>query len=216
LCPFLTRTVPVGQDGLRSERDDDFDARGIQEVANLRKPGKAHPEDGGSLRVSPVETPTDLGAEATRCISAALNALLADMFVLYLKTKNFHWHMSGPHSRDFHRLLDEQAEKIYAVTDVIAERVRKIGAPTLRSIGDISRRQRLLDNDAEHLAPFEMLAELREDNLQLAAFLRETHDICEELGDVASAGFLEAWIDEAEQRVWWLFEVCRTVPEPTQ
>jgi starvation-inducible DNA-binding protein len=131
------------------------------------------------------------------------------MFALYMKTKNFHWHMSGPNFRDFHLLLDDQANKIYAATDAIAERVRKVGAPTLRSIGDISRRQRLQDNDAENVTPSQMLAELREDNLQLAAYLRETHGVCEEQGDVASASCLETWIDEAEQRVWYLFEACR-------
>jgi starvation-inducible DNA-binding protein len=160
------------------------------------------------------ETPTDLGAEATRSISAVLNTLLADMFALYMKTKNFHWHMWGAHFRDFHLLLDDQAEKIYAVTDVMAERVRKIGAPTLRSIGDISRQQRVQDNDSKSLTPFQMLAELREDNLQLAAYLREAHSVCGEQGDVASAGLLETWIDEAEQRVWFLFEACRYAEEP--
>jgi starvation-inducible DNA-binding protein len=154
------------------------------------------------------ETPSDLGIEAGRRIAAALNTLLADMFTLYMKTKNFHWHMSGPHFRDFHLLLDEQAERIFATTDAIAERVRKIGAPTLRSVGDIARRQRLRDNDAANLTPLQMLAELREDNLQLAAYLREARDICEEMGDVASASLLETWIDEAEQRVWFLFETC--------
>ncbi len=160
------------------------------------------------------ETPSDLGPEASLTIAAALNTLLADMFALYMKTKNFHWHMSGPHFRDFHLLLDEQAEQatsIYGSTDIIAERVRKVGYPTLRSIGDISRRQRLTDNDAEDLTPPQMLAELREDNLQLAAFLREAHGICEDQGDVASASFLETWIDQAEQRVWYLFETCRKI-----
>lgn len=156
---------------------------------------QAEPPIGGS------ETPSDLGAVAVASISAGLNTLLADMFALYMKTKNFHWHMSGPHFRDFHLLLDDQADKIYATTDVIAERVRKIGATTLRSVGDISRRQRLQDSDADGMTPLQMLTELREDNLQLAAFLRETHDVCEEHGDVASASFIETWIDEAEQRV---------------
>ena len=131
------------------------------------------------------------------------------MFALYMKTKNFHWRMSGPHFRDFHLLLDDQADKIYATTDVIAERVRKIGATTLRSVGDIARRQRLQDNDANGVTPIQMLTELREDNLQLAAFLRETQDVCQEQGDVASASFIETWIDEAEQRVWYLFGACR-------
>ena len=159
-------------------------------------------------QTTPVETQTDLGSDAVRSISAALNTLLADMFALYVKTKNFHWHMSGPNFRDFHLLLDEQAEDIYATTDVIAERVRKLGAPTLRSIGDVARRQRLSDSDSDSLIPIEMLSELRNDNLQLSAFLRETHGICEEHGDVASASFLENWIDEAEKRVWYLSEIC--------
>ena len=176
---------------------------------------KIHGAHAALRRPAATETPSDLGAEALRGISAALNTLLADMFALYMKTKNFHWHMSGPHFRDFHLLLDDQADRILAVTDVIAERVRKVGAPTLRSIGDISRRQRFQDNDAESLTAFQMLAELREDNLQMAAYLRETHDICEEQGDVASASFLETWIDEAEQRVWYLFEACRQVGAPS-
>lgn len=155
------------------------------------------------------ETPNDLGVEAKRAISTALNTLLADTFALYIKTKNFHWHMSGPHFRDYHLLLDAQSDAIFATTDVIAERVRKIGAPTLRSIGDIARRQRLQDSDAENLTPLQMLGELRDDNLQLAAYMRETHAVCEDQGDVASASFLETWIDETEQRVWYLFETSR-------
>jgi starvation-inducible DNA-binding protein len=182
----------------------------------VRESKKRLPVDAPPVRQRRVEneTPTDLGPEATRGISAALNTLLADMFALHMKTKNFHWHMSGPHFRDFHLLLDEQADNIFTATDVIAERVRKIGTPTLRSIGDISRRRRLPDSDAEDLTPFQMLAELREDNLQLAAYLRETHSICEEQGDVASASFLETWIDEAEQRVWYLFEASRHAEAP--
>lgn len=161
------------------------------------------------------EPPTDLGIGAVRSISTALNTLLADMFALYIKTKNFHWHMSGPNFRDLHLLLDEQADRILASTDAIAERVRKLGSPTLRSIGDISRRQRIQDNDSENPLPFQMLAELREDNLQLAAYLREAHGVCEEQGDVASASFLEGWIDEAEQRIWYLFEASRQA-EPSE
>jgi starvation-inducible DNA-binding protein len=142
-------------------------------------------------------------------VSAGLNLLLADMFVLYMKTKNFHWHLSGPHFRDYHLLLDEQAAQIYAVTDTIAERVRKLGATTLRSIGHVSRLQRLADNDADYVTPLDMLAELRDDNMQLAAHMREAHSLCEEHGDVASASFIEGWIDEAEQRIWYLFEASR-------
>jgi starvation-inducible DNA-binding protein len=131
------------------------------------------------------------------------------MFALYLKTKNFHWHLSGPHFRDYHLLLDEQGEQIFATTDAIAERVRKIGGTTLRSIGHISRLQRVLDNDADYVTPLDMLAELRDDNKQLAASLRETHGLCDEEGDVASASLLETWIDEAETRTWFLFEASR-------
>src|SRR2546428_13620603 len=152
-------------------------------------------------RKAPLATRTDLSPAATKDIAAAMNGILADVFALYMKPKNFHWHMSGPHFRDFHLLLDEQAKNIFSATDVIAERVRKIGTSTLRSIGDISRRQRVPDSDAENLTPFQMLAELRDDNLQLAAYLRETHSVCEEQGDVASASFLETWIDDSEQRI---------------
>lgn len=156
-----------------------------------------------------LHTPTDLGAEATRAISGALNVLLADLFALYLKTKNFHWHVSGPHFRDYHLLLDEQANQIFATTDSIAERVRKIGGSSLRSVGHIARLQRVLDNDAEHVTPLEMLAELRDDNKQLATRLREAHELCDEHRDVASASLIETWIDEAEGRVWFLFEATR-------
>ena len=156
-----------------------------------------------------LRTPTDLSADATRDISGGLNLLLADMFALYLKTKNFHWHMSGPHFRDYHLLMDEQAGQILATTDSIAERVRKIGGSTLRSIGHIARLQRVLDNDAEYVTPLDMLAELRDDNKQLAARLREAHGLCGEHGDVASASLIETWIDEVERRVWFLFETTR-------
>jgi starvation-inducible DNA-binding protein len=161
------------------------------------------------LRLAPLETPTDLRSEAVRDISAALTKLLADMFALYLKTKNFHWHVFGSHFRDYHLLLDEQAEQIFATTDDIVERVRKIGGTTLRSIGHIGRLQRVLDNDGEFVTPLDMLAELREDNKQLAANLRQTHDLCDEHGDVASASLIESWIDEAERRTWFLFEASR-------
>lgn len=162
-----------------------------------------------SRQAASLGTPSDLGRDATRDISGALNILLADVFALYLKTKNFHWHMSGPHFRDYHLLLDEHAEQIFAATDDIAERVRKIGGTTLRSIGAIGRLQRVLDNDAEYVTPLDMLAELREDNLQLAAHMRETHGLCDAHGDVATASLLENWIDQAERRVWFLFEASR-------
>ena len=160
-------------------------------------------------RKAPLHTPTDLRPEATRNISAALNALLADFFALYLKTKNFHWHVSGPHFRDYHLLLDEQGDQLFNTTDVIAERVRKVGGTTLRSIGHIARLQRVSDNDADYVTPLDMLAELREDNARLTARMRETHSVCDEHGDVATASFIEIWIDEAERRTWFLFEASR-------
>src|SRR5499426_1765193 len=165
--------------------------------------------DTKTRRMAPLNTPTDLKPNAVRDISGALNILLADMFALYLKTKNFHWHVSGPHFRDYHLLLDEQADQIFATTDAIAERVRKIGGTTLRSIGHVGRLQRVLDNDADFVTPMDMLAELRDDNKQLVANLRETHGLCDEHGDVASASLLEVWIDEAERRTWFLFETTR-------
>ena len=165
-------------------------------------------------RKAALDTPTNLSSNATTDISGALNALLADMFALYLKTKNFHWHMSGPHFRDYHLLLDEQADQIYATTDPIAERVRKLGGSTLRSIGHIARLQRVLDNDAEYVTPLDMLAELREDNKQVVASLREAHNVCDEYGDVATASLIEVWIDEGERRTWFLFEACRAGESP--
>jgi starvation-inducible DNA-binding protein len=169
----------------------------------------ANTKDAKALRMAPLHTPSDLKSNAIRDISGALTTLLADMFALYLKTKNFHWHMSGPHFRDYHLLLDEQAEQIFATTDDIAERVRKIGGTTLRSIGHISRLQRIVDNDADYVTPMDMLAELRDDNKQLTASLRETHGLCDEGEDVASASLLEVWIDEAERRTWFLFEATQ-------
>jgi len=161
------------------------------------------------LRTARLATPTDLKPNAVRDLAGALNILLADMFGLYLKTKNFHWHVSGPHFRDYHLLLDEQADQIFATTDIIAERVRKIGQPTLRSIGDISRHQRIDDNDAPYVEPADMLAELREDNQRIIAAMREAHDVCDEHNDVATASLLEVHIDEAERRVWFLYESGR-------
>jgi starvation-inducible DNA-binding protein len=156
-----------------------------------------------------LRTPSAFGEDAVRDISAALNRVLADVFALYLKTKNFHWHISGPHFRDYHLMLDEQGDQIFAMTDPIAERARKIGGTTLRSIGDISRQQRLLDNDASFVEPQDMLAELRDDNLQLAASMRETHGVCEKYGDVATTSLIEVWLDETERRAWFLFEATR-------
>jgi len=160
-------------------------------------------------RKAPLATRTDLKAEATKDIAGAMNAILADVFALYMKTKNFHWHMSGPHFRDYHLLLDEQADQLYAMTDPIAERIRKIGGSTLRSIAHIARTQRVLDNDADYVEPLDMLAELREDNKELAARLREAHNVCDGHRDVATASLIEVWIDEAERRTWFLFETSR-------
>jgi starvation-inducible DNA-binding protein len=160
-------------------------------------------------RAAPLVTPTDLGTKASKDIAGGMNGILADVFALYLKTKNFHWHMSGPHFRDYHLLLDEQADQIYAMTDPIAERIRKTGGNTLRSIGHIARIQRIKDNDAEYVDPLDMLAELREDNMTLAARLREVHDVVDEVRDIATASLIENWIDETERRTWFLFESSR-------
>ncbi|APW38159.1 DNA starvation/stationary phase protection protein [Rhodoferax koreense] len=160
-------------------------------------------------RSAPLATPSDLSAKATTDISGALNGVLADVFALYLKTKNFHWHMSGPHFRDYHLLLDEQGDQLYAMTDPLAERIRKVGGNTLRSIGHIARLQRISDNDAEFVEPLDMLAELREDNKSLAARLREAHNVTDEHRDIASSSLLENWIDETERRTWFLFESGR-------
>jgi starvation-inducible DNA-binding protein len=161
-------------------------------------------------RRSPLATPSALGAQAVKNITGALNALLADVFALYLKTKNFHWHMSGPHFRDYHLLLDEHADQIFAMTDDIAERVRKIGGVTIRSIGQVARLQRISDNDADYVDPLDMLAELRQDNQAILASMREAHDLCDEENDVATTSLLEVWIDQTERRIWFLFETGRT------
>jgi starvation-inducible DNA-binding protein len=158
---------------------------------------------------APLLTPTDLNAAATQDIAASMNGVLADVFALYLKTKNFHWHMSGPHFRDYHLMLEEQADQLFALTDPIAERIRKVGGSTLKSIGHIARTQRILDNDAEYVEPLDMLAELREDNKMLASRLREAHDVCDEHRDIATASLIEIWIDETERRTWFLFEASR-------
>jgi starvation-inducible DNA-binding protein len=166
-------------------------------------------KDVKSRRTAALETPSGFGANARRDLAGALTVLLADTFALYVKTKNFHWHVSGPHFRDYHLLLDDQATQVFAMTDPIAERVRKVGGTTIRSIGEISRMQRLSDNDAEFVTAQDMLAELRDDNQRFASAMRETHSLCNEHGDVATASLLENWIDEAEQRVWFLFEAGR-------
>jgi starvation-inducible DNA-binding protein len=156
-----------------------------------------------------LRTPTDLGENATKDISAALSGLLADTFALYLKTKNFHWHMSGPHFRDYHLMLDDQGDQIFAMTDAIAERARKLGGTTIRSIGHIARLQRIPDNDAEFVTPEDMIAELASDNRELTGFLRSTHATAEEHNDVATTSLIEVWIDETERRSWFLFEIGR-------
>ena len=161
------------------------------------------------MQEAPLVTPTDLKPEASKDIAGAMNAILADVFAIYLKTKNFHWHMSGPHFRDYHLLLDEQADQLFAMTDPIAERIRKVGGTTLRSIGHIGRIQRVLDNDADYVEPEDMLAELREDSKTLAARLREAHGVCEAYNDIATASLIEVWIDETERRTWFLFEAGR-------
>jgi starvation-inducible DNA-binding protein len=172
---------------------------------------KSNPDRSESAhrREAPLITPTDLGAAASKDIAGGMNAILADVFALYMKTKNFHWHMSGPHFRDYHLLLDEQADQLYAMTDPIAERIRKTGGSTLRSIGHIARIQRIKDNDADYVEPLDMLAELREDNQTLAARLREVHNVVDEVRDIATASLIENWIDETERRTWFLFESSR-------
>jgi starvation-inducible DNA-binding protein len=159
-------------------------------------------------RASPT-TPTTLPEKAVHDISEALMRLLSDVFALYLKTKNFHWHMSGPHFRDYHLMLDDQGDQIFAMTDAIAERARKIGGTSVRSIGQISRLQRIVDNDAEYIRPLDMIAALQDDNAMLTRNMREVHSLCDEAGDVATASLLENWIDESERRVWFLFECSR-------
>jgi starvation-inducible DNA-binding protein len=158
------------------------------------------------LHRTPLTTPTTLSEKAVHDISQALIPLLSDVFALYLKTKNFHWHMSGPHFRDYHLMLDDQGDQLFAMTDAIAERARKLGGTTVRSIGQVSRSQRIVDNDAEYVKPVDMIAELRDDNAMLTQNMREVHSLCDEAGDVATASLLENWIDETEKRTWFLFE----------
>ena len=175
----------------------------------MNKPNSKKRLELAQRRDAPLATRTDLSAAAVKDISGTMNAILADVFALYVKTKNFHWHMSGPHFRDYHLLLDEQADQLFAMTDPIAERVRKLGALTLHSIGEIARNQRVLDNDAEYVEPLDMLAELAGDNKELTARLREAHNVCEEHRDVATTSLIEIWIDETERRAWFLFEATR-------
>lgn len=161
------------------------------------------------LQKAPLLFPTDLGESASRDISAAMNSVLADVFALYLKTKNFHWHVSGPHFRDYHLMFDEQGDEIFAMTDPIAERVRKLGGTTLRSIANISKLQSISDNNADYVEPSDMLRELCQDNIKLTSRMRAAHDICDKYNDTATASLIEEWINEAEQRAWFLFETSR-------
>src|SRR6266513_1953648 len=175
----------------------------------MNKPNSKKTSELLRRRDAPLETRTDLTASATKDITATMNAILADVFALYLKTKNFHWHMSGHHFRDYHLLLDEQGDQLFAMTDPIAERIRKIGGLTIKSIGHISRLQRVLDNDADYVDPSDMIAELAEDNKMMAARLREAHNVCDEHRDFATASLIEVWIDETERRTWFLSEIKR-------
>jgi len=188
---------------MNSQRSKNDGARTMNKPDSRKRLELAH------RREAPLATRTDLSQAAVKDISGTMNAILADVFALYVKTKNFHWHMSGPHFRDYHLLLDEHAEQLFAMTDPIAERVRKIGGITLHSIGEIARTQRVLDNDAEYVEPLDMLAELADDNKTLAGRLREAHNVCDEHRDVATASLIEVWIDETERRTWFLFEATR-------
>ena len=163
-----------------------------------------------SRRKAPLNTPSDIDPKAVKDIGAALNAVLADVFSLYLKTKNFHWHMSGPHFRDYHLLLDDHGDQIFAMTDDIAERVRKLGGTTIRSVGHIARLQRIPDNDADFVTPEDMLSELHEDEKALVLSMRAAHTLCDDAGDVATASLLENWIDQTQRRSWFLFEITRS------
>src|ERR1700746_3646181 len=178
-------------------------------IKPMIKPNSKRTSELAQRRDAPLATRTDLSRAAVKDITAAMNAILADVFALYVKTKNFHWHMSGPHFRDYHLLLDEHADQLFAMTDPVAERVRKLGGITLRSIGQISRTQRVLDNDAEYVEPLDMLAELAEDNKTLTVRLRQAHNVCDKYRDVATASLIEVWIDETERRTWFLFEATR-------
>ena len=189
--------------------EEDYPSPSINSRTAMAKNDSSKQSELVRRREASLITPTDLGAKASKNIAAGMNGILADVFALYLKTKNFHWHMSGPHFRDYHLLLDEQADQLYAMTDPIAERIRKTGGSTLRSIGHIARVQRIEDNDADYVDPLDMLAELREDNITLAARLREVHDMVDELRDIATASLIENWIDETERRTWFLFESSR-------
>ena len=185
------------------------DQSALNQLIPMKQSVKKEIAEGHQHQAAALRTPTDLKAAATKDIAAAMNGILADVFALYLKTKNFHWHMSGPHFRDYHVMLDEQATQIYEMTDPIAERIRKVGGNTLRSIGHIARTQRILDNDAEYVEPSNMLGELCDDNKTLVSRLREAHGVCEEHNDIATTSLIEVYIDETERRTWFLFEASR-------
>src|SRR5437870_8505099 len=197
----------LGKDGPAGSKPDKI--KPTQRKNNMSRNSSAKTSQLLREREAPLATPTDLTRSATKDIAGAMNAILADVFALYLKTKNFHWHMSGPHFRDYHLLLDEHGDQLFAMTDPIAERIRKIGRLTIKSIGHISRTQRVLDNDAEYVEPLDMIAELADDNKTLAARLREAHNVCDEHRDVATASLIEVWIDETERRTWFLSEIKR-------
>src|SRR5437870_10929506 len=197
----------LGKDGPAGSKPDKI--KPTQRKNNMSRNSSAKTSQLLREREAPLATPTDLTRSATKDIAGAMNAILADVFALYLKTKNFHWHMSGPHFRDYHLLLDEHGDQLFAMTDPIAERIRKIGGLTIKSIGHISRTQRVLDNDAEYVEPLDMIAELAGDNKELTARLREAHNVCEEHRDVATTSLIEVWIDETERRAWFLFEATR-------
>src|SRR5713101_1620398 len=206
----MKRTVTkhsLGKDGPAGSKPNKN--KPTQRKNNMRRNSSTKTAELLQRRDAPLATPTDLTRSATKDIAGAMNAILADVFALYVKTKNFHWHMSGPHFRDYHLLLDEQGDQLFAMTDPIAERIRKIGGPTLKSIGHISRTQRVVDNDADYVEPLDMLAELAEDNKTLTARLREAHNVCDEHRDIATASLIEVWIDETERRTWFLFEATR-------
>jgi len=210
--------IQLEESAVRRAQQNNRDTRSVVDRADrtststnetMNKPNSKKTSELLRRRDAPLETRTDLTASATKDITATMNAILADVFALYMKTKNFHWHMSGPHFRDYHLLLDENGDQLFAMTDPIAERVRKIGGITLHSIGEIARIQRLVDNDADYVEPLDMLAELAEDNRTLASRLRESHNVCDEHRDVATASLIEVWIDETERRAWFLFEATR-------
>ena len=170
----------------------------------------ASKSDLAARQKSPLNTPSDIDPKSVKELTGALNALLADVFALYLKTKNFHWHMSGPHFRDYHLLLDDHGDQIFAMTDDIAERVRKIGGTTIHSVGEIARLQRIKDNDAEYVTPADMLSELHEDELALVLRMKAAHALCDDAGDIATASLIENWVDQTQRRAWFLFEATRS------